>query len=74
MTRNIKIAVALYAVIGCATFGHAAAERERTDQAEYDACVMQKKSGYCFQENFGGIAGLAAAPLWPLYWSWEAWS
>lgn len=76
MARYKIIALAAYAGIGIATFGHAAATKQAEEDAEYAACqATRSEDGYCWRTNeLAPMAGLVAAPFWPLYWSWEAWS
>ncbi len=76
MKNKWKLVFSAYAVIAVATFGHAAASRDRADQAEYRECLRraERVNMTCFNNRYGGLVGLLAAPLWPLYWSWEAWS
>ncbi len=64
------VAAALYAAGALVTFGHAAAGYDRRVTAEYAAC-MARTPPYCPREVGAPFAGLVAAVLWPLYWSWE---
>jgi hypothetical protein len=66
---RVKIALAgLYAFMAVLTFGHSAAASDRYRAA----CLLEYKLAFC--PNNAPIAGLMSAALWPLYWSWEAWS
>lgn len=69
MSRNIKIAVALYAVFAVVTFGRAAADPRRVC---FDT-VKGEVSSFCPSETLAAPA-MFAGVAWPLYWSWEAWS
>lgn len=72
--KRLHIIAAAYAAAGILTFGHAAASRQAEEAAEYAACKAEPER-LCFKSNeLAPMAGLLAAPLWPLYWSWEAWS
>lgn len=72
MSRWRTLALAVYCGAAIVTFGHAAAERQRSDRTEYLECKADRRNQICFRENWGSFSGIAAAPLWPLYWSWEA--
>lgn len=63
------IALGAYLAAAVVTFGHAAAEAERLEVIEYQACL--RRDGACFR-GAPGLNGFWAAALWPLYWSWEA--
>lgn len=63
-----KAAIGFYAVIAIVTFGHAA---EHAD-SEHRMC-RQQTNQYCGVRD-GFVKGTIAAVMWPLYWSWEAWS
>lgn len=58
MARRKSIALTFYCVVGVVTFGHAAAHT--CNRAIYP-CISGDRA----------MAGLIAAPFWPLYWSWE---
>lgn len=65
--KLISAAIGLYTVVAIGTFGHAAVERA-------DLCnVLQNTIAIarCVDDPSTGAAALAAAVLWPLYWSWE---
>lgn len=70
--RLLTLAAAAYIAVGIVTFGHGAAHADR----EYAECEARpappKETRFC--ENVGPVAGMGAGLLWPLYWSWEAWS
>ncbi|RIA37507.1 hypothetical protein DFR49_3392 [Hephaestia caeni] len=61
--RAITLAAALYACIAIVTFGHAAANH---------ACDRSPYAPNCAGQ--ASINAFVAAAVWPLYWSWEAWS
>lgn len=71
MTRVQKALAALYAAIGIVTFGHASADRQAAGDVEFAECRANPKA-LCFRQMSGdsAMAGMFAAPLWPLYWSW----
>jgi hypothetical protein len=64
--RAIIAALVAYALIGIVTFGHSAAQKP-TECAPDDQ--------FCSEGILAGDAAMSAftaAILWPLYWSWEA--
>jgi hypothetical protein len=68
-----------YAAVAVVTFGHSAAHREPIEQLEQAKCearIAAGLEGYCFDNSTesAGMNGFVAALVWPLYWSWEAWS
>lgn len=72
--RKIAISGGLYALAAIITFGHAAASAERTGHADYQQCLSQHKE-VCWRDDAKpSMVGMMGAMLWPLYWSWEAWS
>lgn len=69
MTKGERIGLWLtiaYFAIAIFTFGFAA--------AHHPACVAPVGHPTECDLDSPTISGLAAAALWPLYWSWEAWS
>lgn len=62
MSRNIAIALAVYALIGVVTFGHSAAATPPCKAGDM-WCVPGEEAVY---------RGFASGLMWPLYWSWEA--
>lgn len=69
MTRGDRIGVGLflaYCAIAIFTFGFAA--------AHHPACVAPADHSTVCDLDSPTVSGIAAAVLWPLYWSWEAWS
>lgn len=77
MSKQWKIAAALYATAGVVTFGHASAAAQRENDAFIKMCQIE---GDAVRECFAYVLapplweGLWGGALWPLYWSWEAWS
>lgn len=72
--QTLAIAGAIYALGAIATFGHAAAASQRQELADYQQCLA-RKNDYCWRDDaMPGMNGTLGAMLWPLYWSWEAWS
>lgn len=75
MSRKGWIAcAAAYGLIAVVTFGHCAAESDRWTEAKYAECraeAVANPKKYCARESWAPIAGVIAAVLWPLYWSWE---
>ncbi len=79
MNRRIVITLAsLYAAFAIMTFGHAAAFAQRAEDARMRACearVAVKRDGVCWESGERVVmSGFMGGALWPLYWSWEAWS
>ena len=66
--RHLWIVPAIYSGIAIATFGYAAASREKANAVE---CVAAQYRALCESSTPPEMAGLMAAILWPLYWSWE---
>jgi hypothetical protein len=72
--------LAAYAAVAIVTFGHAADRRAKINNDDYSRCLSsdRKTADICDARRAFDpppvLAGLAAAPLWPLYWSWEAWA
>lgn len=74
-TNRLLIAAALaYLVVAVITFGHAAANSEREADANYAQCMADERQQVCLRSIDPPFAGIMAGALWPLYWSWEAWS
>lgn len=75
MTRQrILIAAGiLYALVAVVTFGHAAAYGEAWSNQH---CMSKEARETMVTDcmSVPWVSGLGAAALWPLYWSWEAWS
>lgn len=69
-----KAALAAYAAVAVATFGYAAADRNREDWARYSVCSTATPERICEQPRASdaGAAGLFGGALWPLYLSWVA--
>ena len=67
---------ALYVAIGVVTFGHSSAHAVRQAKVDYAACqadLASHKVLWCTDDSdMAAFKGMAAAMLWPLYWSWEA--
>jgi hypothetical protein len=61
--RRLLLCVAIYAAVAIVTFGRAAANAE---------CIYVRAEAGC--SNDKAAKGFMAAAIWPLYWSWEAWS
>ena len=69
MTKGERIGAWLffaYVAIAIFTFGFAA--------AHHPVCVAPSDRLYLCDADSPTASGLAAAALWPLYWSWEVWS
>lgn len=63
--RGLMVA---YAAIAIVTFGHSAADEPLTCPPEARYCLDSDMTGRAV------MGGILAGMLWPLYWSWEAWS
>lgn len=72
MSRIWLWAAVIYAVIAVVTFGHSAAASTR-DHAACEAKQDKEGRPWCGLNN-APLFGVSSAVLWPLYWSWEAWS
>lgn len=73
--KRWQIILAGYVTIAVVTFGHAAANREDWYQANCAGTILGsplKRECLLLVDSSG--VGIAAGFLWPLYWSWEAWS
>jgi len=69
MSRGDRIGLGLflaYIAVAVFTFGFAA--------AHHPVCVPPPNRQFACDADSPTVSGLAAAVLWPLYWSWEAWS
>ena len=75
MSKLHSTLAALYLAAAIITFGRAAAQSEKESRAEYAECQRQtSKYGICYRSDIAAGDGFVAAALWPLYWSWEAWT
>jgi hypothetical protein len=82
MDRSEKIAfgcVLAYLAVAIVTFGHSASAHYREDRSDYAQCRAEQVTNarvICIDDSSekAGTAGSVAGLLWPLYWSWEAWS
>lgn len=71
-TTLITTALIWYAIIAVITFGHAASGAAVREDAEYNECNNDPRYTMCFRNDAAPVAkGIAAAAIWPLYWSWE---
>jgi hypothetical protein len=70
--RKLVLAGILYGAMAVFTFGHSAAATYEREIADHAQCNRDPKA-ICFNDSVAvaGSGGLAAAALWPLYWSWE---
>ena len=80
MTRTVRLAIATYALVAIVTFGHAAASQAERNRTVYAICrddnpenlrLCEVDRAYEVPSTF---SGLVSGAIWPLYWSWEAWS
>jgi hypothetical protein len=74
-----KIVVAIFCVYIAAfvvTFGHSAANYEfETRVAQCVERPYSSQHSCTIDSNIGKVSvSILAGVLWPLYWSWEAWS
>lgn len=75
MIRALIGLAVLYGTVAVITFGHGAARAEQKYRADHAACLARHDPHeVCWESDVPAANGLAAALLWPLYWSWEAWS
>lgn len=73
MKRTTLAALLLYLVGAIITFGHAAAFNATWREANCATRDQRLESpDNCYAASWG--PALPAAMVWPLYWSWEAWS
>jgi hypothetical protein len=71
--RTLAALGALYLTVAVVTFGHSAAHAERFNTAHCATLEQRIAVGAdCYRP--ATMSGIAAGILWPLYWSWEAWS
>lgn len=75
MSRRGTIAavLGLYASIGLATFGHAAAYNDKW-YAEHCMTRQARMNSGPSCVTLPWAAGVSSGLFWPLYWSWEAFS
>lgn len=68
--RNFLIGVTAYALAAIVTFGHAAANHVYTCNPipRWEICNGDRETGQ------KAMVGIMAGFVWPLYWSWEAFS
>jgi len=52
----------------------AAVEAERFNQRDYVECRASGEKFCSRMTTLPPASGMLAGMLWPLYWSWEAWS
>lgn len=80
MRRRTKLSgLAAYLAIGLLTFGYAASNSARVERDRYEKCradLAEIRASYLCRQNHARppIGGAYAGALWPLYWTWEAFS